>query len=495
MAVDYLAWLRNPDNRAHLNLLADVSPYSGGSVVTRYMSIQRCPAAGPYWPVITGFPVIEQEIQQPWGGSAFRTIGDIEINNAKGLVDDWLYDSWAERSIVLRFGDRRWEKADYQVIYTGTTKQIKTSDVGSLALELADLHAKFDEPIQLNTVDDGTNGEVEIPLCYGYCYQVRPILIDEPTDKYQVHDGPVEDVMAESNVYIDGDQNVLSYTKDNANGKIDMSADPGGTLTLITKGAKPASTWLTKPGEIFREIAASKADVADPAEIDTAAFTAFDVGKPTIGVYIDSPRKRGEVFDDIVRSFCGWYNTTAAGLLTIGMLVAPTAGASVLNLKMSRQEILGDIVVYPQEQPPRYKTRLGYAKAWTINTSTNPYINPPHREWFRRGFKIAEYEDPDAADIQTEFLDATVPEVEETVITYEADGEDWAEHSQDLFGVQRYYCEVPASLVAFTIKIGDVVTVYDDKFGRFGFADGKPVTVVGIKKMPQQGMVKLKGWF
>lgn len=496
MSVDIAAWLRNPDNGAHRNMLADVSPWSGGGVVTRYLSIQRCPAAGPYLPVITGFPVIQQEIQQPWGGAAFATIGDIEFNNADGLFDDWLFDRWSERQIVLRFGDRRWAKEDYLVFYTGSVAAIKSTDANRLVLELTDLHAKFDKPIQLDTVDDGTNGEVEIPLCYGYCYQVRPILIDSALHKYQVHDGRVDDCHTAVQLFIDGDHNsVPAFTEDNSTGILDLNADTGGVMTTDTKGAAPGGSWKSKPAEIFRLIAAEKADVSDPSEIDVPAFTAFDADKPVIGLYINNPMRRREAFDEIVRSFCAWYTTTTAGLLTIGMLVAPTAGASTLDLRMSRQEILEPIIVYQQEQPPRYKTRLGYARAWTRNTSTNPNINPPHREWFRRGFKIAEYEDPAAAAIQAEFLNATVPEVKETLITYQADAEDWAEHEQELFGVQRYYCEALASLAAFQVAIGDVVTLYDDKFNRYGFGAGRPVTVVGIQKMPQDGAVKLKGWF
>lgn len=497
MSVDFSAWLSNPDNENRRNLLADAKAYSGGSEVTRKLSYLYSPAAGAYLPGLGGFPVFEQRIREPFGGRSEQSVGVLEIPNRDGLFDDWLFDSWGGRSLELRFGDVDWARADYEVIRTATIKYLEAPDPQRLRLVYSDPLAKLDKMIQLNTVDDGSNGEIEIPLCYGYCQQVTPKVVDPGAFEYQVHDGAVEDCSV-GQLWINGDENVLSYTENNSTGVIDVSSNPGGVLTLITKGAKPSGTWLTKPGEIIREIITAKGGLTDPDDLDTAAFMAFDSGAPTIGLYIAEPRNILDVLDEIVASVGGWYGINRAGKFTLGYIQAPTAGASVKTLKASLHQIRSRISVTPMvDIAPRYKTRIGYARAWTINQSENPNINPDDREHFARGYRVAEFEDASAATIQTEHLDAEAPEVEQTLLAYEADALDEAERRQGIFRQRRYFCEFWAGCEPFELGLGDVITVYDDTdvTGRYGFDTGRPIVITGLEEHLAAGKVKVEGWF
>ncbi len=498
MSTDYVSWLADPANDAYRNLLVDVDAWSGGGEVTRKMSLLDAPAAGAYLPVLVEIPVFTTRFRQPWGEPTreFSKENEVQVHNEDGLFDAWLFDAWGGRNIVLRHGDVRWTLADYQEICTGTMLRVEADGDQMLRLVFQGRFAKLDRQIQLNTVDDGENGEIEIPLAYGYLQQARPVLTDKDLDKYQVHDGAVEDASVGA-LWIDGDENALSYSENNGAGVIDLSADPGGVLTLITKGAKVGGTWLTKPGEIIRHILVEKGGLVDPDDLDTDAFDAFDVDKPVIGLYIDSPRNMLDVLDEICFSFDAWYAINNAGKLTIGQLKIPVGADSVMDLHASRQQILGPIEVSALKAP-RYATRLGYARAWTINSSTNPNINPEDREHFRRGYKVVEYVDPAAATIQAVHLDAEIPEVEQTLIAYESDALDRAEHRQGLFNGVGYDCRVRAAVTPFQIDIGRVITVYDDRseaMGRYGFDLGRPILVRGLTALPGQNQTLIEGWF
>lgn len=520
MAVDYEAWLNNPDNDQRRCLLVDAKAYSGGSEVTRKLSTLYAPKAGAYLPVIRKIPTFETQMSTPWGGRSFTAIGEIEIQNDDGYFDAWLEDSWGGRDIEMRLGDPDWAREDYAVIRTGKSQGLEADDPSTLRLLFRDRVGELDKQIQLDTVDDGENGEVEIPLAYGHVFHAVPVLVDSANREYQVHDGAVEDVCVQ--LYVDGLASGIGVTKFNSTGKFRLASKPSGRVTVEAKGAKPAGTWLEKPGEIMRHIVVDKGGLADPGDIDTAAFSAFDAGAPTIGIYVDRPANILTVLDDIAATNRAWFGFDRSGKFTVGRIAAPTSGASVLTLRSSLQQIVGTIVATP-EGPPRYKTRVGYQPVWGRLSLDEEelerragkkyrkhrkakmramYVDPAAaeelREYVERGYRVAEYEDAAAATIQTEHLDAEVPEVEETLISSETDAIAEATARQGLFNQVRFSCEFTAYATPFLIEVGDVVTVYDDPkdfAGRFGFAEGRAVTVIGVVETPGDGRVEITGWY
>lgn len=249
--------------------------------------------------------------------------GELEIDNTEGDFDTWLTDGWGGREIVLRLGDRDWEKADFGIVLTGRVDRLVPAGDASLVLHIRDRLLELDRPIQENTVDDGENGDTLIPLCWGECFHVSPVLVDDTTHQYQVNDGPIEAIVA---VYENGKTTALTVTPNLSAGTFTLSDKPSGALTVDVKGAKPSGVWLTKPGEIVRDIVTRIGGFADPGDLDTASFTALDASAPAIGLYIDGRRNLLDVVDEILRSVRGYYGITPAGLFEVGQFAAPTAG-------------------------------------------------------------------------------------------------------------------------------------------------------------------------
>ncbi len=229
MAVDYAAWLADADNDGSRTLLMDVKAHSGGSEVTRKLSTQAAEAAGAYLPVIREIPVFEQRMREPWGGETFASVGNLDIANEEGDFDDWLNDSWGGREIKLYFGDRDWQKADYGLIRTGVVERLEVVDDTALRIVFKDCQGELDKSIQLNTVDDGNTGEIEIPLYYRHCYRVTPKLIDDATHQYQVHDGAIESIVQ---VYEDDVATSKTVTPDLNTGTFTLNNKPDGRVAV-----------------------------------------------------------------------------------------------------------------------------------------------------------------------------------------------------------------------------------------------------------------------
>jgi hypothetical protein len=487
MAVDYAAWLSNADNDANRTLLVDVNVYNGGSEITRKLSTRPAEPAGAYNPVVTEIPIFEQRIREAWGGRTFNSVGHLDIDNAEGDYDDWLNDGWGGREIKLYFGDADWIKNDYGLIRTGVVDQLQVVNDQILRIVFRDRQGELDKLIQLNTVDDGENGEVEIPLGFGKIYRATPVLVDTTTHKYQVHDGTINAI---NTVYEDDVATGLTVMPSLSTGTFTLSGKPAGRLTVDFEGAKP-SAWLEKPGEIVREIVTTYGGLADPGDIDTTAFTSFDTSAPQIGLYITRPTNILRVLDDICASVMGWYGINRDGKFTVGKITSPTAGTSILTVREELQETNGDLVTFPQDTP-RHTTRIGYQRAWSKSNNPASTISEKNREWLRRGYRVAEYVDANKTTIETEHLDTDVSDIEDTLISNGTDANAEAQSRQGLLNQARFVCSVGVYATPFNIDIGSVITIHDD---RFGFDVGRPVLVIGFEERLAEGLILIEGWY
>ena len=483
---EYKIWLANPEEDRLM--LAEVKAYSEASEVTRYLGSRfyhtgaaDSPANTTYLGRLVGSPAFTVAMSEAFGGRSFISIGSIEIDNSDGELDSWITDAWDGRDATIKIGDPAWEISDFRTILTGLVDRLAIQDDLTLELTLRDRQRQLDVPIQTTLIGSGPNEDLPIPLCYGEVFNITPVLINDTTHEYQVHEGQIEDVVA---VYEDGVATSLTVTEDLSNGKFTLSAAPSGTLTCDIKGHDPSGSYKTTPGDILREIVCRV--LTDPTDLDTSAFSAMNVDAPyTIGLYVS---KRQNLLDiaDVVLPVGWYYGFNRAGLFTLAVLKDPSEGSSVLTV--DNLETTDDLGVQKADVPS-WRARVGYKRCWTTSTNPDSTASETHRAWLKSEFTlIAKSED---ASVKTTHLLAQDPEMFQSLIVGSSDATTEATRIQALFGTQRYTYSVSAFVAPYQVEIGDVVTITDD---RFDLDVGVDCRVIGITEYFIDNRIVLELW-
>jgi len=483
----YEAWLANPsEDRV---LLAELTAYSSGSAVTRYLGSKYfdtgasdTPANKQYEGILVGSPFFSSNMAEAFSGRSFVSMGDLLVDNGEGDLDSWITDAWDGRDAVLKFGDPVWDISDFRTILTGVVDNLQIENDKTLRLVIRDNQRTLDGPIQTTLISSGENTDSPVPLCYGEVFNIMPVSTNTSTHEYQIHEGQIEDIVA---VYVDGVATGLTVTEDLTNGKFTLSADPAGTVTCDAKGHKPSGSYKYKPGEIIRAIVSRI--LTDPDDLDTSAFTAFDSDlNYTIGVYIEYRENMLDVIDRILPA--GWfYGFGRDGKFSLAALKVPSGETSTMTI--DQIETYGDLNVQKADIP-QWRTRLGYKKNNTImDFGTASGVSEAQRTFLKfEHSNVAKYE---VSGVKTTHLLAQDPAALPTTIVSSANAVTEATRLQVLFGTQRYTYRVKAFVAPLQIKVGSVVTITDD---RFGLSSGTKAVVTGIVEYLLDNKLELELW-
>lgn len=498
---DWNAWLSDPD--AERVLLVDLAAYdvAAGAETTLYIGSDDfytgegdTPEHVQYAGRLTGEPRISRRMSEAFGGATSMTVGDLEIDNSDGELDDWIGHAWDGRDIVLRLGAGDWTIDDFRVIHTGIIDRIELDDV-LIRVVMRDFHARLDVPVERDLISSGSDQvEQYVPACWGQVYNISPVLIDESAREYQIHGGQVEDVC--QNLYVDGKLNVtITVTKDNAAGTFTLGADPNGQVTIDAQGAKPGATWLTKPGAIIYDIL-TRDGVLDPGEIDTITLDVLDVQAPyELGIYVAGRANMIDVLDDVLPF--GWFwGFDRSGTFTAALLSEPTGTPALV---LENIEASGNIV-HTLGEAPAWRTKLGYKRNWTPtqtddrewerrtrrgarrvwNKRTRMYqidntTTTAHRDFLENEWREVKAED---ASIQTAHLGYLEPEYLPSSISNETDAQTECDRIHALNKVQRIVANVSAFLAPYQIGLGDLVELRDDRYQHDGGVLSRVVELV-----------------
>lgn len=488
-------WLS--DTEAERVLLAEVKVWSGGAETTRYLSTHGfktdpgdTPANTYYDQRLVGDPFFERRLNEVFGGRTFVGIGGLEIDNLDGSLDGWLTDAFDGRRVTLKLGDPSWSISEFGTILVGTAERLEVVDDSTLRLIIRDRQAELNIAVQENLISTGDSANEPIPLCYGLVRNIEPVLIDSATLEYQVHDGPINDI---TNVYDNGIS--VAFTKNLANGKFTLNQNPYGRITCSVQGAKP-SAYLTKTGEIIRDLVSRVGPLTDPGDLNTTSFSDLDTAVPyTVGLYIRDRRNLLDALDELVLGIRGYYGFDRNGLFEVGRLEAPS-GSAVMEID-GKLEIFGDLRV-EMDEIPQLRTRLGYQRNWTVQGSDLDRVGLGGElaggvTNARRGFLANEYRTASASDsaVKTAHLSALDPERLPTLIDSLTDANTEASRQQTLFGTQRFRYEVEGAVGPYQLKLNDPVTLKD---ARFGLAAGVLCRVIGIRESLLDNRVEVMLW-
>lgn len=130
-------------------------------------------------------------------------IGDVEIFNADGDVDQYVNDYAIDgRTVRILFGPESGEYTDFRVVESSFGKDWR-GDESSLRLSVQDLQFRLDQPFVFATYQGtgGIEGDASLtgqlkPRLVGYRYNFTPPKISAANDIYQINNGPIQEVVA-----------------------------------------------------------------------------------------------------------------------------------------------------------------------------------------------------------------------------------------------------------------------------------------------------------
>lgn len=231
----YTAWLKS--QTAIRCILVEVDVKVGASVTTRFLSNQGyvtgasdTPANTSYSPRIVGGIQISRKLSLD--GNISMSFGDIELNNTDGSLDSWVEDFWANRSIRIYLGDVTWVRSDFRQVFGGITTGIDTRKRDRINIKLSDKLQRLNNPVSEVKLEGSTSRADElIPLLFGECHNIVPLLVDPAINEYQVHNGPIEGVFEVRDNGIP-----VGFTHLPALGKFRLNQQPSGQVTCSAQG-------------------------------------------------------------------------------------------------------------------------------------------------------------------------------------------------------------------------------------------------------------------
>lgn len=480
----YSAWLR-ADNQSRV-LLVEVEAYSGGSVVTRYLSTHGfvttptdSPASTGYEDIVLEVPQIRSQMGEQLRGRSLVSYGDIDVDNSSGVRDSWLTDAWDGRPVRLYLGDPSWPKSDFRLVFSGAIQDIQARDSATLTLRVRDRQHLLNVPA-CTTLIGGTDStkDARRPICYGECKNVRPVLIDSATRTYAVHDGQIEAIDA---VYVGG-ATTAAYTANLTLGTITLTAALTGTLTADVRGSKTGGTYVNTAADVLQRLVTERTTLTG-SDIDSASISALNTAiGAVVGVYVNGDSTTVlQALDTLLTGIGCYYAIGRDGKITVGQFAAPS-GAPVVTL--DADEIEEDSVELVRRILPAKSVRLGYARFWDTSTSGATTLTEAQRERLAQPYLVAK-----ATNTLTGHLLAMDEDLQPTCLVSSTAAGTEATRQAALYGQLRYVYRLAGFTAAQQVKLGDVVAL---SLGRFGLTSSTLVRVVGLRESLTGGRIELE---
>lgn len=470
----FLAWLKDSD--AIRCVLVEVAVKTGGSEVTRLLSnrgyVTRptdTPANTQYRPVITGGIKFTETLSLD--GTASLSFGDIEIDNLSGDRDSWLDDVWANRAIKVYIGDVRWIRSDFRLVFDGITANFDTKARDKFNLKISDKLQRLNFPVsEINLGGSTANADKIIPLCFGECHNIEPLLTDPLTNTYQVHNGPIEQI-----IEVRDNGVPVAFTPNLATGTFVLAAQPAGQITASVQGDKPSGVYANDIAGIVKRLAQAygrSANVFTNPEIDTAAFAAFALLNPQpVGVYLKERRNVIEVMNSLAASVGGRVLISRAGLLTILQLSLPQAapGTTVTATDIAHHSLFVSSL-------PAVKAacQLGYCKNWTVQSTIAAGVALSSADLFKQEWLTQTRTD---STTQTDYKTFVEPVMEESMLLTNGDAIVETTRRLNMWRVQRKVYKYTGMPWLMLESLGSSQTIQNSRYGLTNGATGQIVSL------------------
>jgi len=503
--LQYQAWLTDPS--AIRVVLIEANANISGTETTIYMSTSSYVTNGTDTPSNQYYiPVVETGIQYTedipvnvtidgtstatTAGTSSMTGGDISIFNLNGELDAWLGYAWINRKLNAYIGDTRWgsvgspyTRSDFRPIFTGIISDINSASFDRLNLIISDKTAQLNTPIT-STLLGGTtpNANVLIPLLFGECFNITPLLINPATLQYQVHNGPIESI-----IEVRDNGVPVPFTPNVATGTFALNQSPVGTITCSAQGDKPV-TYSNTISQIIQRIVTGYGLPTlqfKTSDLDVTNLFTFDsTHQQPVGIYITGADTVLTTIQNLAASVGAVVIMSRAGLLQIQQIDFTALGTpTIINAYQIDQHSLNiqdrSVVVS--------SINLGYCQNWTNQTLTT---NLPAADLSIYSTDTSQINYTDTVS-QALYNLPNIAALQQTYLIVKSDAQAECVRQVNVFKQPRTTYQLTANYIsgAYTLLLGQACTIINP---RFGMSTGKTGIIIGLAPDWITGKVTVK---
>ena len=399
-------------------------------------------------------------VQRRMMGEADIDSGVMVVQNDNGDLDDWYGYDWGAREATLFMGEPDFAFDEFGLVWKGETEQL-IGDLSSWTLRLRSLKESLKENIQNNHYtgaggDEGTSNLAgqEKPLCFGYCKNISPVLVDPSTLRYQIHDGQIQSIDA---VYFGG---VLAsigsdYSTDVTNGFVDLVSASTGEVTCDIRGEVDTNNQvIANPDKLIKHIFKSYGGYTDD-DIELTSFGLYDdTDAYRCGLFLrNGNNSYASVFSTLTTYFGGYWGINNRNKLFIGQVgVFQQISTDLYQEQLKKLAI--DI-----SAPITYKTRVSWQRSYTIQSRGTLAGGATET---RVDFVENEYRWSVDEDL-TIHPDYHLSEERDVLADFEVEATATAEavRQQGIFGVERKTIKLDIPTVMFDLCICQTIRLFD----------------------------------
>jgi hypothetical protein len=400
------------------------------------------PALTPYPDTILSVGSWGRELTELFTGFSTTAQSSIEF-----FMDDEL-ESFIEFAtvgglpVVIRCGDARWPLTQFGVVISAVAEALTATSYDTAQLTLRDPSALLRQKLQSTLITVGPNAGQPVPICLGRCFNVSPVLIDDATKTYQVHDGAIHAITAvrENGVSI-------PFTANLASGTFTLTNNAKGRVTADVDGAKPAGLWLHTAAHMISYLTA-RFSLAEPAQLSSL---------PTymLGYYISDETTLSDALDEISVSVgAAWFYSRTGQLQWhwFNGVGEPTQGVSA--------DTIEDDTLWPRRRiVPAKAVTLGYRRNWTPQADglagSVRETTPALATAYEKEESSITLENP---TVVVDHPDATTL-TDSTLIVLQSDAATEAARRAAWVAVPRHVYELSAFTAPFNLDLGQTVTI------------------------------------
>jgi hypothetical protein len=468
-------WLKTPG--LERTLLARVSYLNEGVKTDNFSThpfvsaATDSPANTSFDDVIVSAPQFSRKMNGV-NGSSTPSRSDVSLiynDFSKGLLKGNVFNG----QVDFFLGHDEWDLSSFVHISSHVAERITTSK-GELTLETRDVSRQLDTLIPNNIYSKGTAKGQSMPLCFGTCLNIEPVLENETTHVYRVNFTQVHDI---TDVRDNGIS--VAFTKNTSLGIFTLNQPPVGRITADVKGYKTA-VFAQTPGEIIKALFS----LFDTNNIipNTTNLPAY-----SLGIYRKKETTLREVLDTICTSLNAYHYYTRDRQFVAAVMPIITGNASDL---LTLEDVEADGVSIRKTIEPSNKVIVNFAKNYTQQTDgLAGGVSSGDRALYVKKHSSVEALNP-LTNTLPNYPDAT-PIYIDTCLVNEGDAMSLAKSIAAMFSVKRTVYEIAALATPFLFELGQEIEL---THWEYGFEQGVNGIVIGLEDNPIEGEVRVELW-
>lgn len=477
---EFIAWLRTGGRRTALVEVDTETPRYLSSIAYTTLPTDD-PANRSYLPCVDGGVAFAERLSLT--GTPSISVGDIEVRNDEGWLDDWLDDVWVNRAVRVYIGDVTWPREDFRLVFAGVTANLVPRSPGRLSIVLRSMLERLNTPVTEATLGGSTaNADRILPITLGECHNVEPVLVDPASHEYQFHQGAAERI-----IEVRDNGVPVSKTELLSTGRFRLAASPAGTITASVQGDKTGSTYRNTVAGLVQLLATAYGTPSERltfGDLDATSLAAFaSAHTQPVGLYLADRANVLQCCQQLAASVGAQVVATAAGLLQLVKIGLPGTGTSI-DITASDYEA-GSLRVVSRPDVIA-GVRLGYCRNWCVQEALDTGIPGAHKSLYAQAWMTKTVRDTAVAEAYRLYAE---PQQVDTLLLRGDDADDEASRRLALWSEPRMVIGVRCYAHMLLLPLGQEVTLYGP---RFGLAAGKAGQIVGRQADWMRGRIELE---